>query len=167
MNVINSAFVLFHIINMSSIYLRYSRDISLACGQMCFASNLAIKMLTQDGAHIVMAQPIVCKQCVQLNTKLFKLKIKLRKVIITFVDTVYSLYFSLDFLTAFMPSLFGMFVEPLTSTVTAAPPLSAFAIIISSRSLSFLSLFIRLLYGFSFVFRLFFFNFPLSCFSVC
>ena len=32
MNVINSAFVPFHIINMSSIYLRYSRDFSLMYG---------------------------------------------------------------------------------------------------------------------------------------
>ena len=81
--------------------------------QVCFASKFDIKMFAQDEAHIVnMAhtQPIVCTQCVQSNAKLFKIKIKVRKVITTFVDTVFSLHFSYDSLTDFVPSSFEMFV---------------------------------------------------------
>ena len=44
MDVINSAFVPFHIINMFPIYLRYSRDISLMNGKVCFVSKFVIKM---------------------------------------------------------------------------------------------------------------------------
>ena len=39
-----------------------------------------------------------------------KVKIKLRKVTITFLNTIFSLYFSWDSLTSFMLLLFGMFV---------------------------------------------------------
>ena len=57
-----------------------------------------------------MAPLIICKQCEQLNIRLFEAKIKLKKVIITFVDSVISLHFSQDSSTIFMPSLFGIFV---------------------------------------------------------
>ena len=57
-----------------------------------------------------MAPPIICKYCEQLNIWLFKVKIKLKKVIITFADPITYLHFSFDSLTTFMPSLFEMFV---------------------------------------------------------
>ena len=79
--------------------------------QISFASKFGIKILGQDGAHIVpMAHPIICKQCEQLNIWLFKVKTKLKKVIITFADSITYLHFSYDSLTTFMPSLFGMFI---------------------------------------------------------
>ena len=57
---------------------------------------------------------IICKECAQLNTKLFKVKIKLGKVIITFVDTVPK-----GLLNCFMPLSFVVFVsDDFTSNVT-------------------------------------------------
>ena len=50
-NVINCSFVPFHMINMSSIYLKYKRATSLVYGYICFSSNCAINRLASDGTH--------------------------------------------------------------------------------------------------------------------
>ena len=118
MDVINSAFAPLHIIcdQYVQVYLRLFFNVWIDL----FCSNFAVKMFAQVWAHIVfMTQPIVCKYCVQFNAKLFRVKIKLRKDIITSVNTVFSWYFSWDSLTAFIPLLFGMFIySDLTSSVT-------------------------------------------------
>ena len=44
-NVINCSFVPFYMINMSSIYLKYKRVISLIYGYICFSSNCVISRL--------------------------------------------------------------------------------------------------------------------------
>ena len=68
-------------------------------------------MLAYTGAQIVsMAQLFICKLFLQLNTKLFSVKINDRKVVITFVATVLLGKFSKDVLTALIPSELGILV---------------------------------------------------------
>ena len=63
-----------------------------------------MKMLVCAGAQIVsITQPFICKQFLQLNLKLFNVKINDRKVAIAFVATVLLGKFSKDVLTALIP----------------------------------------------------------------
>ena len=62
-------------------------------------------MLAFGGAQIVpMAQPSICKHFLQLNTKLFDVKINDRKAVITFVATVLLGKFSGDILAVLISS---------------------------------------------------------------
>ena len=72
MIVIKSGFALSQVINMSFIYLSYSRNISLMYGQMWLVQNL----FEQNGANVVpKRESIMCHQCVQFNTNLFRIKL--------------------------------------------------------------------------------------------
>ena len=70
-----------------------------------------MKMLAYPNAQIVpMAQTFICKLFLQLNTRLFNVRINDRKVVITFVATVLQGKFSQDVLTALIPSELGILV---------------------------------------------------------
>ena len=62
-------------------------------------------------AQIVsIAQPLVCRKFFELNIKLFKVRMRAKKVVITFVAIVFFVKFSWDIFAAFIPSEFGMLV---------------------------------------------------------
>ena len=68
--------------------------------------------MAYDGVQIVsMAQPFICMQFLQVNTKLFKVTINDRKVVITVVTIFFLGKLSSDVFTAFIPSEFGIFVD--------------------------------------------------------
>ena len=61
------------------------------------------------GAQMVpMLQSFICMWFLQLNTKLFKIRINDRKAVITFVAIVFIRKLSRDVFTAFIPSEFGI-----------------------------------------------------------
>ena len=104
-------FAWFSISYMFSLYLKDSTDISLMYRRICFASSFAIKRSRRmEQIFYPWHSPLLVRKGVELSRKLFKIKITLRKVLITFIDIAFFLSFSNEFLTAFMPSSFGIFV---------------------------------------------------------
>ena len=78
-------------------------------------------MLMYTGAQIVpIANAITGRYWEQLNIKLFKVRIRLRNVIIIFGDTILDGCLSKASLTASIPSLLRMLVyKDLTSSITS------------------------------------------------
>ena len=66
-----------------------------------------------------MAQPFICMEFLQSNTKLFKVRFNDRKEVITFVAIVFLGKLSSDVFSAFIPSEFGIFLyKDITSSDT-------------------------------------------------
>ena len=64
-----------------------------------------------DSAQMVpIAEPFVCRYFIELNIKLFNVRMRAKNVVITFAVTVCFGWSSRDFLTAFIPSAFGILV---------------------------------------------------------
>ena len=59
---------------------------------------------------VSIAQLFVCRQFLELNIKLFNVRMRDKSVVITFVATVRFGRLSRDFFPAFIPSAFGMLV---------------------------------------------------------
>ena len=75
-------------------------------------------MFAYEGAQIApMAQPLICKQYLQLKIK-FNISINVKNVVITFVEAVRLEQFSRDVLMDLTPSAFGMLVYDFTSRET-------------------------------------------------
>ena len=108
--VVNCSFSSFHMIN-SNQYDKYKTHVSLIYVYIRFSSNCAINKLAYKGAHtLLISRLIFCMQLNELNRKLFKVKIELRKVVIIFVKTNLLGCFSSAPFTAFIPSWFDMLV---------------------------------------------------------
>ena len=56
------------------------------------------------------AQPLVFRKFFELNIKLFKFRMRAKKVVVTFVVMLFFLKFPWDIFTVFIPSEFGMLV---------------------------------------------------------
>ena len=68
----------------------------------------------------------------ELKIKLFKVSIKLKNVMITFVATVLVGWLSSTSVTVFIPSLFGMFVySDFTSRITSKQSFGIFFILLN------------------------------------
>lgn len=61
------------------------------------------------GQMVPIARTIICKIFMELKTKLFKSRITLRNVMITFANTILAEGFSKASHRVFMSSLFGIF----------------------------------------------------------
>ena len=59
---------------------------------------------------VPIAQPFVCRYFIELNIKLFNVRMRAKNVVITFVATARFGWLSRYFFTAFVPSAFGMLV---------------------------------------------------------
>ena len=88
------------------------------CCICCFLCHGIICVCwSTDCTHCI---PITWKYFMELKAKLFKISIKCKNVMTTFLATVLLGWLSWPSLTAFIPSLFGMFVySDLKSRVTS------------------------------------------------
>ena len=78
-------------------------------GYMYFRSNWSMNIFAWNGAQIVtIAQLLVCRKFFELSVKLFKVRMRAKKEIITFVAIVIFVKFSWDIFTAFIALDFGM-----------------------------------------------------------
>ena len=59
-------------------------------------------------AQVVPIATSVCRKFLELNIKLFKVRMRAKKVVIIFVAIVFFVKFSWDIFIAFIPSGFGM-----------------------------------------------------------
>ena len=57
---------------------------------------------------VPIAPPFVCRYFLELNIKLFNVRVRAKNIVITFVATVLFGWLSRDFFTAYIPSAFGM-----------------------------------------------------------
>ena len=121
MNNISSSVVPFQIMKISTFYPRNKRALPWLYGYIRFDSNCCIKILAYGRPQIVpISHPITCRSWEKLNIKLFKVRIRLRNMIITFVDTDLDGCLSEASLTALIPSLLRILVyKDLTPSVTS------------------------------------------------
>ena len=78
---------------------------------MCVSSNLPINMLANGGAEIVpIAHLLTCKLFLSLKIKLFKVKIRLMRVTMTFVAILLFCFLLRVSSSACSPSSLGMLV---------------------------------------------------------
>ena len=76
-------------------YLKYVNDFPFISGYMCFCSKEVMNKFSYDGAQIVLiAQPLICRKYFKLNIKLFKVRMRAKKVVIRFVATAVFVRFS-------------------------------------------------------------------------
>ena len=115
-----SFFVLVQIGNISSIYLKNVNDFLFRSGYMFFLSKWSKSIFVQNGAKIVeIAQPLICGKFFELKIKSYKVRVRAKKVVVTFVNSslwipllivINFVKFSWDTFTAFILSEFGMLV---------------------------------------------------------
>ena len=98
-------------------------------------------MSLYTGAQIApMAQPFKCKYFLQLNMKFFNVEIRDVKGLITFEDTVLLEMFSVDVLTVFIPSEFGILVYKALMSMDTKFGLSSYvSVVLNFRKKSFVS----------------------------
>ena len=69
---------------------------------MYLRSKWSMNIFALDGAQIVpIAQPLICRKCFELNIKSFKVRMRAKKVDITFAAIVFFEKFSWNTFTAF------------------------------------------------------------------
>ena len=87
-------------------YLKYVNDFPSINGYRCFRLKWSMNIF-----HIVpITHLLVCRKFYELNIKLFKVRMRPKKVVITFVVIVFLVKFSWDIFTVFTPSEFGILV---------------------------------------------------------
>ena len=97
-------FVLVQIKNISLMYLKYVNDFPSINEYMCFHSKYSMNIFAQ----VVPIATLVCRKFLELNIKLFKVRMRAKKVVIIFVAIAFFVKFSWDIFIAFIPSELGM-----------------------------------------------------------
>ena len=80
-------------------YLKYPDDFPFINGYMYFRSTWSKN---------IFAQTLICRKCFELNIKLLNIRMRAKKVVITFVAIVFFVKFSWNIFTAFIPLKFRM-----------------------------------------------------------